>query len=311
MSRFWMLLQREYWEHRGAFFWTPLVMSLFLVGLMVLALIAVRAGLAEVDTESMAMASDGLVKFAEESFDLRAKAMVAMLMQPAGLIVFVLYIVIFFYLLGSLFDDRKDRSILFWKSLPVSDWETVASKLLMALLVAPLIYTAFILVVQFLMLVMISLGALFVADVPVWQTFWAPAGLHRVALLSIVSLFYYSLWLLPLAAWLILASSIARRAPFLYAVIPPVLLVVAELMLNWMGVISTGGAGVLKWVGRHLTGGVNWSALETAADMSMNQLFMSVLNPASLLSWSLLLGLVIAAVMLTGAILARRYYPEI
>lgn len=311
MSRFWMLLQREYWEHRGAFFWTPLVLSVMLVGLMLLALIAVRVGIADVDNESMAMAADGLAKFAAESHEFRAKAMSAMLMQPATLIGFVLYVVIFFYLLGSLFDDRKDRSILFWKSLPVSDWETVISKLLMALFIAPLIYTVFIISVQFLMLVMISVGAIFVADVPLWQTFWQPSGLHRVALLSIVSFFYYSLWWLPLAGWLMLASSIARRAPFLYAVIPPVLVVVAEVLLNWLGVISTGGVAFLKWVGRHVTGGMNSGTFEALADKSMDEVFLVMMNPANLLSWSLFLGLIVGGLMIAGAILARRYYIEI
>ena len=311
MSRFWMLLQREYWEHRGAFFWTPLVLSVMLVGLMLLALIAVRIGIADVETESMAMAADGLVKFAAESHEVRSVAMSAMLMQPATLIGFVLYVVIFFYLLGSLFDDRKDRSILFWKSLPVSDWETVVSKLLMALFVAPLIYTVFIITVQFLMLVMISVGAVFVADVPLWQTFWQPSGLHRVALLSIVSFFYYSLWWLPLAGWLMLASSIARRAPFLYAVIPPVLAVVAEVLLNWLGVISTGGFAFLKWVGRHVTGGVTSGTFDALTDKSMDEVFLLMMNPANLLSWSLFLGLIIGGLMIGGAILARRYYIEI
>ena len=45
--------------------------------------------------------------------------------------------VVFFYCLGSLYDERKDRSVLFWKSLPVSDRDTVLSKALSALVVAP------------------------------------------------------------------------------------------------------------------------------------------------------------------------------
>ena len=49
----------------------------------------------------------------------------------------VLGVVVFFFCLGALFDDRKDRSVLFWKSLPISDQATVLSKVAMALVVAP------------------------------------------------------------------------------------------------------------------------------------------------------------------------------
>src|SRR3546814_20822192 len=49
-----------------------------------------------------------------------------------GLLVVVLGFVVFFYCLGALYDDRRDRSILFWKSLPVSDASTVLSKVFSA-----------------------------------------------------------------------------------------------------------------------------------------------------------------------------------
>jgi ABC-2 type transport system permease protein len=311
MNRFWMLLKREYWENRGGFFWTPLIVSVLLMVLMLTMAVVVGLGLAEVDGESATKIAQELENFANQSEPMKAKIISGMLIQPASLIGFVMYIVIFFYLLGSLFDDRKDRSILFWKSLPVSDVEVVLSKLVMGLLGAPAIYAVFIGAVQLFMLVLASIGAFFFTDIPVWSTLWAPADIHLVWLLSLVSGFYYAFWWLPIAGWLLLASSLARRAPFLYAVIPPVFIVISELLLHWFGIIDTKGLAFLGWLGRQVSGGADLETLKTAAMLPMDEMILAMLHPSNAASVSLWLGMAVGTCLIAGAVMVRRHYPEI
>ena len=134
------------------------------------------------------------------------------------------------YLLGCLFNDRKDRSILFWKSMPTSDWQQVGAKLLVALVAAPAIYIAVSLIMQ---LVTTSL-----AMVLVWRLDGDPAEtvLANIEVLPLLvnplaSWTIAALWIAPLYAWLMLASAGAKRSPFMLAVAPVLALVVLEQML--------------------------------------------------------------------------------
>ena len=143
---------------------------------------------------------------------------------------FSMVIVLFFYLLDSLLAERKDRSILFWKSLPVSDTEVVLSKLLMAAAVVPL----FVLVVSSVLQVLFALvwsvrfsdsilgEALMAWDGPVWLK------LQASFLLTIATAI---LWYLPLIAYLMVVSVWARRNAFLWAVLPPVAVLAIENMI--------------------------------------------------------------------------------
>jgi ABC-2 type transport system permease protein len=315
MNRCWMLLKREYWENRGAFFWTPVVVSALLFVLMVIAVVSVKVGIAETNQEFLTHAGDGLQKFASSPIEVRTKVIGMALLQPAQLLSFVMFIVLFFYLLGSLFDDRKDRSILFWKSLPVSDVETVLSKLVMALFAGPMIYVVFITILQVAMLVLFSIGASMVADVPVWSTFWAPSSLHMIILLSVLGFFYYALWWLPFAGWLLFASALARRAPFLYAVVPPALVVLGEMLFDWFGLIDTDGMAVLSWLGNQMSGGIVDSMTEENLQrlllLPLDELVVSIMHPGNLANPPLIIGVLVGLALVYGAIVLRRYYPEI
>ena len=142
-------------------------------------------------------------------------------------LILILIIVSYNYLLGALFQDRKDRSILFWKSMPVSEWEEVLSKLAVAMLVAPLVFIAVSIVLQ---LVAILLGMLMLwrMDMDPFELIlghveFAPLFLNQLGgwLLSM-------LWLAPMYSWILLASSMAKRSPFMLAVAPVIGLVLLE-----------------------------------------------------------------------------------
>ncbi len=151
----------------------------------------------------------------------------------------VLAFVVFFYCLGALYDDRRDRSILFWKSLPVSDLATVLSKLATALLMAPLlaILASVLTLAGYLALMMA--GVAWAGADPITLV-WQPA--RPLALLGnlLLSLPAYALWALPTAGWLLLCSAFARRVPFLWAVVVPVL---GGALLSASGLVGMTGLG--------------------------------------------------------------------
>ncbi len=138
----------------------------------------------------------------------------------AALIMAAAFIVSIFYSLDSLYGERRDRSILFWKSLPVSDFTTVLAKASIPLLVLPVIAFAVTLVVETIMLLLSSAvvaGSGFsVAGywnrLELYQTMWGLAY-HLVTV--------HMLWYAPLYCWLLLVSAWSRRMPFLWAVLPP------------------------------------------------------------------------------------------
>ena len=138
-ARFKWLLRREYWENRGGFFWGPVIAGAIIVGLnLILAVIGSIAA-------RRSMGSSGFVFDNADTHEV-GQALGAMGdgMLVGGVIVacIVLAFVVFFYALGCLYDDRRDRSILFWKSLPVSDSQMVLSKLAWALVLAPVLAVA-------------------------------------------------------------------------------------------------------------------------------------------------------------------------
>jgi ABC-2 type transport system permease protein len=129
-------------------------------------------------------------------------------------------IVSVFYCLEALYGERRDRSILFWKSLPISDLTTVISKLAIPILVLPLI--SFLITVATQMLMLLLIGAIFAGSTA------NTAGLLRGGIslrLSTVWLYHlvtiHGLFYAPLYAWLLLVSAWAPRAPLLWAFLPP------------------------------------------------------------------------------------------
>ena len=231
----------------------------------------------------------------QEELDERAENLNPILNIVHNFMLIVLFMVSITYLLASLYSDRKDRSILFWRSMPVSEWEEVLSKLGIALVVAPAIFMA--------ASVLIQLAYVLIAMLLVWRMDMDPFGLI-LQNIEFGALLFNQLagWLLtaflivPLYAWLLLASAAAKRSPFFLAIAPVIVLVVVEKVFLGSEFIGTAidnhiphytdNAGS---VGFYLYG-PDWS--------SINYI-------------SMFLGLVFAAAALTGAVYLRRYRFEI
>ena len=144
------------------------------------------------------------------------------LVQPYGhaawLIMVTALIVGVFYSLDALHSERRDRSILFWKSLPVSDLTTVLSKASLPLLVLPLLVFAITVIVQLIML-LLSTAVLLMSGGSVVML-WKRLPLLQMELVTLYGATVIALWYAPIYGWLLLVSGWARRATFLWAVLP-------------------------------------------------------------------------------------------
>ncbi len=211
------LLKREFWEHRGGFFWAPLIAGLITLLFTVLA--AVGGSIAKARFGNEIVIDNG--NHDETARALGAAGDVAVM---GGIVIatIVLGFVVFFYALGNLYDDRRDRSVLFWKSMPVSDAATVAAKAIWALLLAPLIAVAVGVVIGLALWVVAALTTT-INGVPGTSGIFTYSQPFRVVGNTLAMLPLYALWALPAVGWLMLCSAAARSKPFLWAVMLPVL----------------------------------------------------------------------------------------
>lgn len=219
--KYWItLIRREFWEHR----------ALWVAPLVVAALLVVLSGLsggvhisADARVEVDGRAVDLVKAITPERAGKLFGVLVAGLYVPQLIVVFV---VLFFYLLDALYTERKDRSILFWKSLPVSDTHTVATKALVALAVVPLGVWALSVVTSLATIGVLTgrLAGTTLAPIVQWDTgiWFAIQGAMLAGTLVA------ALWYAPIAAALLLISAWARRNVFLWAVLPPVALMLLE-----------------------------------------------------------------------------------
>jgi ABC-2 type transport system permease protein len=135
----------------------------------------------------------------------------------AMMLIFTAFIVGVFYCLDALHGERRDRSILFWKSLPVSDLTTVLSKVTVPMVVLPLLSFAIIVVTQFTML-LISTAVLLPRGLA--ATTWTNFNLFQQSLILLYGLVVIALWHAPIYGWALLVSGWVRRATFLWAILP-------------------------------------------------------------------------------------------
>jgi ABC-2 type transport system permease protein len=144
----------------------------------------------------------------------------------AMMMIFIVFIVGVFYCLDALHSERRDRSILFWKSLPVSDLTTVLSKVTIPLVVLPVIAFAIVVCVQLVMVLETGVVLIFHGMSP--GTTWAHVPMFQNWLVLLYGLAAVALWHAPIYGWLLLVSGWARRATFLWAVLPLIVIQIFE-----------------------------------------------------------------------------------
>ncbi len=253
MNTFKWLLKREYWEHRGGFLWAPLITGGVFLVISALAVIAGESMRRSVEQGELQMNGVKLNQLTEtltpkEMAELGGGLDLGTLMAGSWPLI-VLAFVVFFYCLGALYDERKDRSILFWKSLPLSDGQTVLSKVTSALVVAPLFAMGAGIITAIGFLVLLSLYVLFHGGNPV-SLIWGPASPLKIAFHMLATLPVYAAWALPTVGWLMLVSAWARTKPFLWALLVPVF---AGILVTWFDVMEMFGSSA-AWFWQHVVG---------------------------------------------------------
>jgi len=230
-----------------------------------------------------------------------------------GLVTAFMCVVVFFYLIDCLYAERRDRSILFWKSLPISDAQVVLSKLAVAMVVVPLGVILVAGVVQLLIAGMVWLrfhGTVLGAHIPDWSLVtW-----FKSLVVSLVLGLGGVLWYAPIAGYLLLASSWARRNVFLWAVLPPVAVIALEgfffhtmNVLRFVGWRFTGYTQLLHLDPSVLSVGTRTGKddlphiTDVLAQLDMSGMFLNL---------EVWIGLAATAAMVFAAIRLRRYRDE-
>ena len=307
---FMVLVRRELWEHRSLI-WAPLAMALTIIVLSLLGT-ATDGGMVVYPDKDGVL--PGVARDADGQRDLFKMLMVG-LMVPQLLVGLV---AVFFYLLDCLFTERRDRSILFWKSLPVSDAKTVLSKLFVALVAVPLWIWALSLVVG---LVVFGLLVAKVSGTPVAALgTWHGGDWLALQASSLGKLAVAALWYLPVAGWLLLVSALAKRAPFLWATLPFFVVAIAERAVLGSNSVTAFLVGRLFGLGEGLlsvsakttttttTDGAGGSVVTESVtrSQSMDSDFSLYAVPEVLASPDLWLGVLVGAALVYAAIRVRR-----
>lgn len=298
MKTFYWLLKRELWEHRS-FLIVPAVIGGVAVFFMLMGMLKMAGHL-----EGIGQLHEHF-PLADVAPEERYAATKVGIMTTAVPFNLVLLILIGVYLLDALYGERRDRSILFWKSLPVSDTAVVLSKLATATLVAPLITLTVIAATQLAVLILASIAFLLIG-VEGWGWMWNPLGwLWGWASLGYGYLLLTAV-LLPYLAWLLLASNWARRAPFLWAVVPPLTLMILE---RWFLGSSYLVRLIFGHLGDFLPATFNFSHdtmknIGGGHDVAVQPGLEFFAQPAL---WG---GVFIAGLFIAGAIWLRRYRDE-
>lgn len=218
----------------------------------------------------------------------------------AMMIMFSAFIVGVFYCLDALHGERRDRSILFWKSLPVSDLASVLSKAIVPLAILPLLTFVIVLATQFIML-LLSTAVLLPSGLA--GTTWQLLPWPRLLLILLYGLVTSALWEAPVFAWLLLVSSWARRATFLWAVLP-------WLAISAIEKLAFDTTSFIRMIVSRLTGGFEegFVAVQYAQDAHVPVVYrLTQFDPLKFLSSpGLWIGLVIAAGFLIAAVRLRR-----
>jgi ABC-2 type transport system permease protein len=218
----------------------------------------------------------------------------------ASMVIVAGYVVAAFYCLDALHGERRDRSILFWKSLPVSDLTTVLSKASIPYAVVPAIVVAIALATQLAILLMSTL--VLAASGVGAGALWMRLPLLQMPIVLVYGVIVHVLWHAPLFAWLLLVSAWARRTPLLWAILPLALGVLERIIFQ--------STHFFAFVGYRVVGAM---ALAFSADPHKQPiLFLGQLSPLRVLgSAGLWTGLLAAALLLAAAVRLRRYREPI
>jgi ABC-2 type transport system permease protein len=281
---FYWSVRRELWEHR----------SIYLAPLAVAAFMLLGFSFSALKLPGKLVAATSLTP----GFQTAALAMTysfgALMLMVTALFVSM------FYCLGALYGERRDRSILFWKSLPVSDLTTVLAKVTIPFVVVPV--TVFVISIALhIILLLVSTAVLMGSGISP-SVLWTELPLLRQPLLLLYGLIVAALWHAPIYGWLLLLSGWAQRGPFLWAVLPVVGLCAFEK-------IAFDSTHVFQLVQHRLNGAFTEAFVMHA---SANGPSLTEIDPVRFFTTpGLWIGLVVAAGLIAASVWMRRFREPI
>lgn len=231
--RFYSLLKREWLEHKTVFIWVPLIVSA-LIMVFTLSMYQATSDVVIETSQETREVIDGVVHVRE---DKRAVSLSEVLAGNDGgsktadvrdYFYIPLVLILLFGLLSSTLDERKDGSILFFKSMPVSDTETILSKYVFMAWVAPLVTLGCILLLQ------LALATWSSFNPNSWPQFTGQSvgDFAQYSANTIVSYALYGFWALPAFAFVLLVGAWAKRGALLWVIGIPLGIKFVELMAN-------------------------------------------------------------------------------
>jgi ABC-2 type transport system permease protein len=202
MNTYKWLVRREFWENR----------AIWILPASIGALLTFAALVGRGEIRVLAAAGQN-----------PTKAALILLFVYAAIFWVAMAIYASWYLLDSLYADRRDRSVLFWKSLPISDTATVLSKLFVGLIAIPAVYFVAADVSTLLMTLILSAKMSTIGGV-----LWQPNLWLQQQVFWVYVILSCAIWNLPIAGWLMLVSAWSKRAVILWAILPPLAAALAE-----------------------------------------------------------------------------------
>ena len=305
------LMKRELQEHKASFFWLPLGTLTFLI---LLTLATLGTGNVDISIHSASSTGNESSSFIVEDAqgmsslvatglgaletlsDDKKKSFFAIVRVFSSYIFYLLFIsMAVFYLTGTLHEERADRSIFFWKSMPVSDGQSVLSKLLCILILVPALFITAIALYQLVLFTIITIAGLF-RGAPV-ASLWLDSGLVGGWIQLIVGYLIQGLWMLPIYGWLLFVSSWATRVPFLVAILAPFIPIMLEAALFQSRYL-------VEWISSHL------KTVALPSPLSNTNIRVEEFGVqdslAIVMRGDFYLGLIVGAGLIAGAIWFRR-----
>jgi ABC-2 type transport system permease protein len=279
---FYWSVRRELWENRFIYIAPLAAAAVFLVGFLISAI--------HLPGKVRGLSSLDLMEYREviaRPYDIMSGSMMLI-----GMLVSV------FYCLDALYGERRDRSILFWKSLPISDRTAVLAKASIPLVVVPLVTFAIGVTTHFIMLLLSS--AVLLGSGASVNALWSSISFFRMSALLLYHLFTaHTIWPAPVYCWLLLVSAWARRAPFLWAVLPPVAIAGLEEIAFHTSHFATTLAG--RFIGNAST------SSSTGREIFPTNPMTHITPIEYLASHGLWIGLAVAVAFLAAAVRVRHY----
>jgi ABC-2 type transport system permease protein len=297
------LIRREIWEHRSIYV-TPIAIAVIVSLVSLAGMVTVSAFDKEVH-----MGLFGASNIAGETE--RQAALTVFFVGTSWVFLFALAILTTFYALDCLYAERKDKSILFWRSLPITDAETVISKLLTAVLVLPLVTVAAIIVTHLVNLLITTVWVmlqggdaahLIWSSVPLFDN-WAAALIVTIA---------SAVWMSPLIGWFLFVSAFTKRSPLLIAFMPLIIIPIMEWIFFRSKIFASAvfGRGEMIPLFREIDVELLFDEERMMVSDEMVSLLTHIDIGRFLASPSVWAGIVVCGLFVTAAIYVRRYRDE-